>query len=232
MIASEINGGLPEAIGSTGSGTGAAVMQRIQRTGKALLAKDVPELKEYIRDVKTFLRQELDQDKRVIIEGTQGYGLSLLHTAHYPKATSRDTTAAGFLAEVGLSPLDVDDVVLTIRAFPIRVSGDSGPLPNEITWEVVTKESGSSVPICETTSVTKKIRRVARFDCGVVRNAIISNKPTRIVLNHLDQVDVSSTPQYFTQKVSSFVEHVELEIGSKIDYVGLNAELLVSRKFI
>jgi len=63
----------------------------------------------------------------VIIEGTQGFGLSLLHAADYPYVTSRDTTAAAFVSEAGLSPLDVDDIVLVLRAFPIRVGGNSGP---------------------------------------------------------------------------------------------------------
>ena len=55
---------------------------------------------------------------------------------------SRDTTAAAFLAEAGLSPFDVDDIVMVLRAFPIRVAGDSGPLPEETTWPEIASNGG------------------------------------------------------------------------------------------
>jgi adenylosuccinate synthase len=124
----EQKGNLVESIGSTGSGTGEAIIRRIKRSTELLFAKDLPELAPYIKDTKGFLRKILSKRERVILEGTQGYGLSLLHSPHYPYVTSRDTTAAAFVSEAGISPIDVDDVVLTIRAFPIRVAGNSGPL--------------------------------------------------------------------------------------------------------
>src|ERR1019366_4873057 len=51
----------------------------------------------------------VDSGKKVLVEGTQGSGLSVYHSAYYPKATSRDTNAAGFLSEVGLSPRIVSE---------------------------------------------------------------------------------------------------------------------------
>lgn len=82
--------------GSEGKGN------RISRTRPIRFAKDDPRLRPYIADTKDLLTRMLDAGDRVVIEGTQGYGLSVLHTPHYPYATSRDTTAAGFLSEVGL----------------------------------------------------------------------------------------------------------------------------------
>lgn len=156
----ETSGNLIEDIGSTGSGTGAAVSARVNREKELLFAKDVPELKPFVNDVSMMLRDSLNKKERVLIEGTQGFGLSPMHSRFYPYVTSRDTTAAAFLSETGLSPLDVDEVILTIRAFPIRVAGNSGPLENEITWEQLSKEAGFDKILQEKTSVTKKIRRV------------------------------------------------------------------------
>src|SRR5206468_1357773 len=99
----------------------------------------------------------------------------------YPFVTSRDTSAAGATAEAGLSPLDVDQVALVLRSFPIRVAGRSGPLPNEITWEKLTRESGHRGTLAEFTSVTGRLRRVARFDAEIVRRAIAVNAPTLVV---------------------------------------------------
>ena len=180
---------LGQRIGSTQSGTGAAVIERIRRLSPYHLAQNDPRLSAFVRPVRRLLREMLRRNEHVVVEGTQGFGLSLLHSPHYPKATSRDTTAAAFVAETGLSPLDVLDVVLVIRAFPIRVAGDSGPLPNATDWGTITQEGGWDTPIIEYTSVTKKVRRVGRFDAQIVKDAIVVNAPTCIVLNHVDYVD-------------------------------------------
>jgi adenylosuccinate synthase len=229
----ERGGALRQLIGSTQSGTGAAVLRRISRDSGVTLAENDAQLKPFVRPVSSFLRTELLEKHRVIVEGTQGFGLSLFHSKYYPYVTSRDTTAASFLSEAGLSPFDVDDIVMTLRAFPIRVGGNSGPLPQEIRWEDVTSESGSREPIIEHTSVTKSIRRVASFEPEVVLHAMKVNQPTRIVLNHVDYVDaecrVSSS---LTDKATRFVEQVELMIGARIDFVGCGPTSMARRFFV
>lgn len=220
---------LRSTIGSTLSGTGAAVSARINRLGSVKLARDDKSLKSFIRPVTPLLREQLNKNERIIIEGTQGFGLSVLHSRDYPYTTSRDTTAAGFVAEAGLSPLDVDDIVLVIRAFPIRVTGNSGPLPNEFSWEELTNESGSESPLIEYTSVTRTRRRVARFDPEIVKQAIMHNNPTRIVLNHLDYIDARNTAALNKNSKSfSFLHHIEGEIGHRIAYAGFGPDYLTS----
>lgn len=221
MKAREAASGLIGQIGSTGSGTGAAVAARINREASLLFARDIPELKPFIIDVPEILRNALNHKERIIIEGTQGFGLSPLHARHYPYTTSRDTTAAAFLSETGLSPLDVNDVVLTIRAFPIRVAGNSGPLVDEIDWQTVSTEGELNALIEEKTSVTQCIRRVARFDSNVVKNAIAVNQPTRIVLNHVDYI----------HKIGReiFVKNIETSINKSIEYIGLGPDNLLKK---
>jgi len=118
----EFVSGLKENIGSTLSGTGAAVISRLLRDGSATFATEDERLKPFVLNTRPFLRERLNSGARVIIEGTQGFGLSVLHAQYYPNVTARDTTAAGFVSEAGLSPLDVDEAVMVIRAFPIRVA--------------------------------------------------------------------------------------------------------------
>jgi len=226
----ERSSSLRESIASTLSGTGAAVRRRIGRERSVRLAKQEELLKHFVHPVVPFLRDNLSSGERVIIEGTQGFGLSLLHSKYYPYVTSRDTSAAAFVSEAGLSPLDIDDVVLVLRAFPIRVGGNSGPLPNEIDWETLTHESRSDRPILEYTSVTNTIRRVARFDADIVRQAIMVNQPTCIVLNHLDHIDTScGRSNMLTNKASEFVDEVELLIEKQIHYFGFGPASIVER---
>jgi adenylosuccinate synthase len=229
-IDKEANSGLIEKIGSTGCGLGSAISKRINRNAKTIFAKDIGGLKKYVSDSNLYLRNLLNQNERVIIEGTQGFGLSLLHSNLYPYSTSRDTTAAGFLSESGLSPMDVDDVIMVIRAFPIRVAGNSGPLKNETTWEDISARSGSEVLFNEFTSVSKKLRRVANFDEEIVKRAIQYNKPTKIVLNHVDYIDIhSQCSRTLNAKVKSFLSEVEIKIKMSIDYIGNSREDILEK---
>jgi adenylosuccinate synthase len=226
---------LGRTIGSTQSGTGAAVMAMTARSAaqlplQSVQAEEVPELQDYLADTGWELRRMLDAGKRVVVEGTQGFGLSLLQGGFWPKATSRDTTAAAFLAEAGLSPLDVDDVTLVIRCHPIRVAGDSGPLPGQTSWEHIAAEAGIAEDIRESTTVTRRLRRVGRFDPEIVRRAIQANQPTRIVLNHLDYVDLRVRDRSLTAKAQAFVETIEEGIGHRVDWLGIGPGQMMDRQ--
>jgi len=185
---------LRERLSSTLCGVGSAVARRALRGADVRLAgqaaSSVPWLGELITEVSEEANTAIDQGRKVLVEGTQGFGLSLYHSESYPKATSRDTTAAGFLSEVGLSPMLVSEIVLVFRTFPIRVAGEqAGPMKGEISWEILQRESGYPYPIQEMTTVTKKVRRVARFDWQLATKAVSANRPTRLAVNGLDYLD-------------------------------------------
>jgi adenylosuccinate synthase len=217
----ERRGGLGERIGSTCSGTGAAVRRRVGRGSQADLALAAEGLRPFVGDTVDVARRLLDEGRRVVVEGTQGVGLSLLQSPHFPFVTARDTGAAGALAEAGLSPLDVDDVTMVLRTFPIRVAGNSGPFnAEEVDWETIGREANLESPPHELTSVTHRTRRVARFDAAIVSLAIKANRPTRIVLNHLDHVDGACRGRTMTPKARRFIEEVESSIGVPIDLAG------------
>lgn len=227
---------LTDSIGSTASGTGFAAMTRISRDPSVKFAKDIDYLKPYIGDAPKFMRSVLDRGERIQIEGTQGFGLDLLHSGGYPFTTSRVTTAAGFVAECGLSPMDVDEIIMTLRAFPIRVAGNSGPLKNEIDWAEVSETRNMGIAdeedekdIVEKTTVTKKVRRVAEFDAELVKRAILLNQPTSLVMNHMDYFGNPKTPEGF-QKVINFLTRAESNIGRGIDFLGFDEEGLVAKK--
>jgi adenylosuccinate synthase len=218
-------------IGSTGSGTGAALRDRISRDWKHLLAGDYPPLQPFTRPfVAGLLHDLLNRGERVVIEGTQGFGLSIWHGT-YPHTTSRDATAASFVAESGVALRDVDDVVLVIRSFPIRVGGNSGPLANEIDWSSIAVEANLPSDYVERTSATKRVRRVARFDPEIVRRAIVVNQPHRIVMNHLDYVDPAALTKGLGSRGQNFLVAVEQAIEREIDLIGLSPNTLVERAY-
>jgi adenylosuccinate synthase len=223
----ERDAGLAGAIGSTGSGVGAAVMASVAREAKNfdLESPDAQHwgaLSSYECDTTELLSKKLSRGERVIVEGSQGFGLSLLDGGFWPKATARSTTAAGALAETGLSPLDVDNVTMVIRSFPIRVAGDSGRLSGETTWSEVAKTTGRLDDLSEFTTVTKKLRRVGVFDAEIVSQALRANNPTDIVMNHLDYVGDQYGLIDQSSAVSKFINRVENDIGRSIDWYGFS----------
>ncbi|MEW6247206.1 MAG: adenylosuccinate synthetase [Nitrospirota bacterium] len=183
---------LRDRLGSTLSGTGIAVAYRVLRRVDFKLAKDIPELQPFLTDVSAEVNAVLDKGGKVLIEGTQGFGLSVYHSPHYPYATSRDTTASGFLSEVGVSPRLVTDIVMAVRTYPIRVAGNSGHLENEITWEEVRRRSGYPTDVREFTTTTKKLRRVGLFNLELVQRAAMVNRPTQIALHGADYLSYSN----------------------------------------
>lgn len=152
----------------------------------------------------------------------------------YPFVTSRDATAANFLAEAGISPLLVTDIVLVIRTFPIRVAGNSGPLPHEITWEELSRRIGKEV--VERTTVTKKIRRVAEFDLAIVQKAILVNRPTQIALQFLNYLypgdEGKATWEELSDKAKKYIDDLEVTLGVPIALIGTGQgnEAMIDRR--
>lgn len=213
-------------IASTSSGTGAAMARRMMRSPDVLLAGQCDAIRTRVRvePVAPLLHAQLTRGGHVIVEGTQGFGLSLLHGSEYPYVTARDTTAAGFASEVGLSPRHINSIVVVIRTFPIRVGGNSGPLPDEVDWETVRRISGAPKVMPEYTSVTHRLRRVAKFDLNAVVTACRYNYPTALAVMGLDRLDYQDTGKRrladLTAGARQFLRKLEQSTGVPVAWAG------------
>lgn len=126
-------------IGATGKGCAEAVVHKIQDRGnRELLMSRVHPDWQYV-DVPGLLTRSYDEGAAIMLEGTQGELLDF-HLGPWPYVTSRQTTAAAWVTEAGLSPTLGYELVLVARTYPIRVAGNSGPLPGEITWPMLARE--------------------------------------------------------------------------------------------
>lgn len=218
---------LTERISSTGSGTGAATATKAIRDPNSYLIRDAINdhawLEPYVRDVRSRLHNLVDNGFRIILEGTQGFGLSLHHSRSFPKTTSKDTSAAEFIMEAGLSPLQVDEIIMVVRTFPIRVFGkQAGPLKDEINWHIVREESGYPFDIAELSTVTKKVRRVARFNMDDVLDACMVNRPTALVVHGLDYLGYENLHITRYEELNSaakeFLTNLQSSTGVPIKY--------------
>ena len=185
-------GEMHKRIGSTGEGVGPARVARINRDPNEFRQfKDVAEeyglVKALVVNTPKLIAHLQDSGLNVLIEGTQGSALSLLHS-HWPYCTSIDTNAAGIISEVGIAPSRVTDVLMVCRTYPIRVAGNSGPMKGEISWDELNRRVGGGVK-AEKTTVTHKIRRIAEWDDDLFEQACLLNAPTQIALTFADYID-------------------------------------------
>jgi len=222
---------LVAAIGSTGQGVGQATARRILgRSGdQHALAGEFHVLAPFCRPTAAELEEAFARRKRILLEGTQGTGLSIYHGS-YPYVTSRDTTIAGCLSESGIPPTRVRKVVMVCRSYVIRVQspqgGTSGPLKGELSWKEISKRSG--IPLrdlrgVELGSVSGKERRVGEFDWVLLKRAATLNAPTDIALTFADYVsaDNSSASRFeqLTAPTIRFIEEIEKVASAPVSLV-------------
>lgn len=222
-----VNGEMHRRIGSTGEGVGPARVARINRDPEKFslfgdIARNVSLDHLVFDNTPALLANVQDAGDNVLIEGTQGSALSLFHS-FWPYCTSTDTNASGIIAETGVAPSRVTDVILVLRTYPIRVAGNSGPMKNETTWQAISEKCGRE--ITEKTTVTKKTRRVAEWDGDLVKQSILLNAPTAFALTFCDYVDPdlfecdSHVKLVQSEKLRAFLDASGLE-RDRIKYFG------------
>ncbi len=210
---------LSKKVGSTGTGCGPANRDRAMRVAR--LARDIPELSSYLTDVPLEVNTALDNGENVVIEGTQGFGISL-YFGHYPFVTSKDTCAAQMAADNGVGPTRVDDVIVVFKAFPTRVG--EGPFSTEMSSDKA-HEKG----IQEFGTVTGRERRIGTWDGEMARYAAMVNGCTQAAITGIDHVDPScfGATQYsqLTKTAKDFLKQAEDDIGAPITLISTGPEL-------
>jgi adenylosuccinate synthase len=219
-------GSIHKRIGSTGEGVGAARRDWMSRDRECtrplgeiahefgledLMLENTPELLEVL----------ISQNKSIMLEGTQGCGLSLTH-GKWPFTTSSDTNAGQLCVDAGIPPHKLTNVILVARTFPIRVHGNSGPLKSEKSWDEMSERIGKKVE--ERTTVTKLVRRIGAWDEDLMRHAVRLNAPKEIALTFLDYLNPKDTGCTEFEKLSnqsrSFIDYIERTFEVKVTLIG------------
>lgn len=198
---------LKGSIGSTGKGVGAATASKVMRDAYTFenWRKNLPEFSDYdlVRDHTLVMDTTRWINKtnsnylgavHFIVEGTQGYLLSLNTSGYYPYVTSRDCGPEAIMGQIGVNPRAFSrfNAVAVVRTFPIRVGGPSGPLPGEVNWDWMKSATNGYVTTPERTTVTNKERRIARFDWESFYNMLEETTPTELAVTFLDYIDPPS----------------------------------------
>ena len=112
---------------------------------------------------------------------------------------------------------------MVCRTYPIRVGGPSGDMAYEVELETIHERSG--IPLdelkrTETTTTTKRARRIAEFDWVQFKESVQLNGPTDIALTFVDYFSVENRAAYrfeqLTPETISFVEEIERVSGRPV----------------
>lgn len=298
--------GFHERFGSTGEGCMAAIVEKIKRDFSYKRMGDIKYYEPIVCDTVKMLNVAYDDGRKILLEGTQGALLDV-HLGCYPFVTSRQTNAANWIMEAGLSPNLEYDVIMVVRTYPIRVAGNSGPMGNEISWnflanvinikraqygldplvspdvleeyedalEYIADITGlpnhnphtwtdkekkihseklvdfhksvlnemteyglkELMKFFETTTVTKKLRRIAELSESALEYTATINRPSAIAVTFLNyvfphMVDVSTWPQFINHfgyaQVTRYLNRIKSVCQAPIRYISFNKHSVIT----
>lgn len=239
---------LKTTVGSTGTGCGPANAERAHRTIK--LAQETPSLKGFLADVPLELNNALREGKKILVEGTQGFCLSLFYGT-YPYVTSKDTSASMMAADVGLGPTKIKRVYVVFKAYMSRVG--AGPFETELDekraksplWKKLLNDAkAKGIPgrnpneiiaeyFNEKGTVTGRLRRIGDFDFNLARYSSMVNGATDLAVTCVDKLfpECVKVVKYdgLSEEAKSYLKKIEEEVGVKITLIstGPDAEDII-----
>jgi adenylosuccinate synthase len=196
----------------------------------------------HVCDTMEHINDTIDLGGDILVEGSQGCDLDINYGLAYPNTTSRQCHAGQLVADCGISPMLVTDIIMIMRPYPIRISNttnlknaDGSTLitssgdydgAREITWDIVRERCGApaDTEFGEMTTVTKKVRRVFEMNWDRLQYVAKLNRPTGIALNFAQYIDWNMlgkrSPSDITPKLWEFIGHVERYTGVPVVMIG------------
>lgn len=195
-----------------------------------------------VMDTMQYINDAINDGKNIIVEGSQGCDLDINYGLPYPNTTSRQCHAGQLVADCGISPRLVDNIIMIMRPYPIRISNttnlhdENGEVlkvssgdyagSQELTWDIIKERCGApdDVEFGEQTTVTKKTRRVFEMNWDRLKYVTMLNRPTGIALNFVQYIDWNAykckSYDELPSSVRVFIEKVETETGVPVVLIG------------
>jgi adenylosuccinate synthase len=157
-----------------------------------------------ITNTQQFLHDSLDNGKKIVLEGAQGFALDIDHGT-YPFVTSSNPTVGGALQGSGLNSFNITEVVGITKAYVTRVG--EGPFPTEALGD-----EGDRLRVNgnEFGATTGRPRRCGWFDIPLLKQSKRVNGLTTIGLTKLDvltgfeKIKVATHYEYGGKKTDNF----------------------------
>lgn len=185
-------------------------------------------LSSMITNIDPILREALEENKKIVIEGAQAFRLDLDH-GDYKMVTSSNPSTSGTLCGCALPPTAIKEVIGIDKAYNSRVG--NGVFPTEQPASI--DENGCVIPGAEPLvgdviresgyeygTTTKRPRRCGWMDCPILVSGKSIMGYTSLCINHLDTlgkigltlgyVKVCVAYQYQNETIDYFPDDVDL----------------------
>lgn len=162
-------------IGTTKTGNGPAYRDKHYRKG--ILAKEMPELDEWVVDVFDELHRSDLKNVEVLCEGAQGFGLDI-DWGDYPYVTSSSCTVAGVI-QSGIPHSAIRDVWGVAKVYETYVGAKKFDGTEAIFEEI--REVGN-----EYGATTGRPRQVNWLDIETLTRSIMINGANKVIFNKAD----------------------------------------------
>jgi len=142
-----------------------------------------PRIAPMVADINQLLYDLRRRGKNLIFEGAQGVLLDI-DLGTYPFVTSSNTTAGAASTGTGFGPRYFDEILGIGKAYMTRVG--AGPFPTELTDDIGRQiaQRGN-----EFGANTGRPRRCGWFDAVLMRQVVLANSLSGLVLTKLDILD-------------------------------------------
>jgi len=137
-------------------------------------------LRTYIGDAAAVIRESIQADEKILLEGAQGTMLDI-DNGTYPFVTSSNAVAGGACAGAGIGPTHIRRAVGIAKAYTTRVGG--GPFPTELENETGQRLRDAGA---EYGSTTGRPRRCGWLDLVTLRHAVTVNGLDELAITKLD----------------------------------------------
>lgn len=158
---------------------------------------------QYITDVPSYLNNELNNGKSILLEGAQGTMLDV-DFGTYPYVTSSNPTSGGACTGSGIPPTKISLVIGIVKAYTTRVG--LGPFPTEMLGEAgdQLRDIGA-----EFGATTGRPRRCGWFDAFLMNYSRMINGIERAAITKLD--------------ILSYLDEIKVCVGYEINGKKLNS---------
>jgi len=138
---------------------------------------------DYIEDTDLLLQQYYNENRNIILEGAQGWGLDVWGRS-YPNVTSSSPNIGGVLTYTGLNHKQIDEVIGVVKLYKSKVG--SGSFRTE--WVECDRTDEIRKALGEYGATTGRPRRLGWLDLDEVKSACQTNGIDSIVFTRVDSV--------------------------------------------
>ncbi|MBI5466309.1 MAG: adenylosuccinate synthase [Candidatus Kerfeldbacteria bacterium] len=156
----------------------------VSRSEARKFARVAKKLAPFLVDCSSYLNQEWQRGRKILLEGAQGGMLDVDHGT-YPYVTSSSPTAGGACTGTGLPPTAISGILGVIKAYATRVGG--GPFVTEIGDTALAERIRQSGD--EYGATTGRPRRVGWLDLPQLRRTIAVSGIQALAMTKADVLD-------------------------------------------